>query len=356
MDATNPNITPTVEQLGDAIDVLDGILADAAPWDPDAAAGDGSIDPTHSKMPAADRVFRHSGWQATRSKVRHALAKAGTSQKVLERFDTCGSGARAFWSPTQEKYLFRASYCRNRHCQPCMRAKGNNIARNLRRKLIGRPTGRYRFITLTLAHSTEPLPDQLRTLMKSWQRLRRSRLFKTQKGGAYFVEVKIGDDQLWHPHLHLLTEGFFLPQAELSREWFKITGNSYVCDVRAVPDANRVSFELTKYIAKGTSRDVWDDTDRAVEWIVAARGIRANGTFGTWRLFKLNEKPDPTGDLVFVGTLTNLIDDFRAQREPGMSIMWAIMNNRAPPDAACQSEPSVVQTALWTSTTPHWPG
>lgn len=289
------------------------------------------IDPTKTKMPEADRLFRHIHWQEQRTLVRKALESAGTSYKILDRFDTCGSHAQVYYQPSEDRYVIRASYCRNRHCQPCAAAKAGVMASNLRRKLNGPPRGRYRFTTLTLKHNTRPLAEQLARLMTSWTKLRKSKLFKTQFGGAWFLEVKIGEDDLWHPHLHIISEGFFLPLQELTALWLKITGDSTGVDVRGVRDKDRVSYELTKYVAKSTSRDVWEDPERAVEWICAARGVRSCGTFGIWRRFKLTETPPPPKDLVYIGSLYDLTKRMREGEPEAQHIMLCMLSGRPPP-------------------------
>lgn len=271
--------------------------------------------------------FRHGHWGARRAKIFRALQLAGTGRRQLERFDTCGSQARVFYSPTQQKYAVRASYCKCRHCEPCMRAKAATIAGNLRRRLAERPIGRYRFVTLTLAHTDAPLPDQVKRLLASFRKLRRSKIWKTQHGGCYVLEIKIGRDDRWHPHLHVISEGNFLPQAQLSDAWHDITGDSFQVDVRAISNFENVTHELTKYVTKSTSGDVWEDDQLAIEWVVAARGTRSCATFGSWRQFKLTERPPDPGDWVHVGTLTDVV---RAAARREAWAVGVILNLRPP--------------------------
>lgn len=276
--------------------------------------------------------FRHSGWQPKREKIHAAMIRAGVSEKVVERFENCGSCARAAWSKKKSRWVIIASYCKSRFCEPCGRAKQMTMAANLRRQLSARPIGRYRFTTLTLLHTDAPLPDQLARLLNCWKRLRTSKLWRTQKGGAYFIECKIGQDDRWHPHIHLLSEGYFLPQRELSGLWTTLTGDSHQVDIRQVHNIDDVCMELTKYVCKGTSSNVWDDVDRGIEWICASRGVRMCGTFGTWRKFKLTQPLDRDGELVFVGTLTEIFDGAARGVTKYLTLLWCIQNQRPPPD------------------------
>jgi hypothetical protein len=154
--------------------------------------------------------FRHGHWWQRRDRIVTHLGNAGTPWHTLERVKNCGANCRVQWSEQKQKRRLRASYCRCRHCEPCMRAKANLIARNLADRLGKHTRQRFRFITLTLAHTDAPLADQLRRLVKCFRKLRDSKLWKrSQAGGCFTVEVKHTGDA-WHPHLHVIDEGAFL--------------------------------------------------------------------------------------------------------------------------------------------------
>jgi hypothetical protein len=299
--------------------------------EPEPGQHPNASDRTLRWLSANEANFRHGGWQTKRAKIHRAMCAAGVGEKVIERFEQCGMNARYAWSEKNAKWVVVASYCRSRFCEPCARAKQMTIALNLRRQLSARPIGRYRFTTLTIAHTEDPLPDQLRKLLTCWKRLKKTKAWRTQAGGAYFLECKIGDDGLWHPHLHVVSEGYFLPMRELSGLWSQLTGGSYVVDVRAVHNLDDVCFELTKYVTKGTSSDVWEDHDRAIEWICASRGVRLCGTFGSWRKFKLTAKLDQDKNLIFVGTLTQVHDGAARGITKYKLILWCVQNSRPPP-------------------------
>lgn len=255
----------------------------------------------------AEGAFRHSHWKDRRELVFATLKSAGTGQRTIDRFECCGCFARVVWSPSQGVHRVRASYCRNRHCEPCMRAKANLIAKNVQARLDQRAQGRYRFITLTLKHSKTPLPQQIKRLFKSFTKLRKSAIYAGQVGGTAVLEVKTGKDRKWHPHLHVITEGGWIAKQDLSAAWLKITGDSYVTDIRAISNCEDVAYELTKYITKSTDMSVWRSPDRAIEWVIAMRGTRCCATYGTWRTWRLTQKPKDPKDWVTVCTITELI-------------------------------------------------
>ena len=123
-----------------------------------------------------ERQFRHGHWEARCARVAAALESTGGDSLRLDHFVNCGSGCVAEWSETEQRHRLAGNYCHDRHCEPCMRAKANKIAGNLRDRLEAKPHGRYRFITLTLKHSTAPLADQIRRIYKHFKALRATQL------------------------------------------------------------------------------------------------------------------------------------------------------------------------------------
>jgi hypothetical protein len=256
--------------------------------------------------------FRHVQWSAVREKVRHALGASGTSTKALDRFDNCGAECLVEWSTDLQKYRLRASFCRCRHCQPCQKAKAGLIAKNLKDKLqegVKQAGDRFRFITLTLRHSKRPLTEQIKKLYSTWRTLRRSKIWKdSQRGGAVMFEVKLNDKKEWHPHLHIMSEGDFIRQDRLANHWMKLTGDSFVVHVTKIDSEKDVAAYVSKYVAKGVPDDIWSNTQLAIEWAVASKGLHTCATYGTWRGFKIL-KVDPSTvatDWKPIGLLTTI--------------------------------------------------
>ena len=238
---------------------------------------------------------------------RQHLNDAGASRSCLDAWDNCGAECTIEWSEELQQHRLRATYCHNRHCLPCHNQKAGLIAQNLRDKLAERKAHekhRFRFITLTIRHSDDPLADQLKFLNDSFTKLRRSKLWReTQDGGCSMLEVnyhpggmRTRDDgsvyqspKGWHPHLHLVVYGRFIRQGDLSALWCKITGGSFKVDVRVIGSDKDAVHYVTKYIAKGCPDVVWQHADAAQEWIAATRGVRSCATFGTWRGFALTK-------------------------------------------------------------------
>lgn len=288
----------------------------------------------------AETKFRHSHWQGKRAKVRKYLISVGINTFALDAFDECGSACQVQWSDTANKYRLAANYCHSRHCEPCMRAKANRQAANLEKRLKQEPEGRYRFITLTLRHSATPLVDQLKRLNTCFKALRKTAMWKTsQRGGAYTVEVKYEHVKaMWHPHLHIISEGGYLDQADLSKTWLAITGDSKIVDIRALKSAHDAAHYVSKYVTKGTSNNVWDRVDAAQEWITATKGLRTCATFGTWRGYKLLAIDKSITDWTPVCSLRGLMERVAAREEHAMRL-FLILRPPGDHDAPARATP-----------------
>jgi hypothetical protein len=255
--------------------------------------------------------FRHSAWAHKRAQVLATLLAVNTSPQIVERFQACGAQAVVEWSDAEQRYRVRCDHCHNRHCEPCARAKAQLLALNLRERLDRPPEGRYRFITLTIAHTDKPLTDQLKHLQQSFTRLRKTKLWKSsQKGGAAIIEVKYDRETgEWHPHLHVVAEGQYLRQADLSDAWFSVTGDSRIVDIRRLDSGKDAAHYVAKYVSKGTTDSVWADPNAAQEWVIASKGLRSAATFGTWRGYRLLKKPPTTEGWKRIASLNRIYQD-----------------------------------------------
>lgn len=232
-------------------------------------------------------AFRHSGWASQRFRICKAMVRMGYSQGRIQRFASCGDRAyvlRRIDDP--ECVRVAGSACRDRWCVPCARDRARTIAANLIQYTAGL---KLRFLTLTLKHSPALLSEQLARLHAHFERLRRQEHWKKHvKGGAAMIEVTYDKlHGLWHPHLHILFEGTYLPHQKLRTMWHKITADSYIVDVRAVNDASAVHRYVSKYVSKPMSGDVVRSDRVLDDFLQAMQGKRLCATFGTWAGFKL---------------------------------------------------------------------
>lgn len=279
-----------------------------------------SLDTHESTAPPVHGLyyrFRHSQWIRQREAVDRALATLlrpglsasstetkqegatnGQYPSTLDRFRDCGTNAWVLRSPgPQSTYRLAVNRCRHRFCLPCQGERGRLIAANITENLSA---ARLRFATLTVRSRPEPLSDTLTHLILSFRRLRRSPLWRDHVvGGVAILEVSYNSSlQMWHPHLHCILEGNYLPQQALSSAWMAATGDSHIVDVRAVRRLADVASYLTAYLCKSIGTQVWRNHDRLCEAIVALHGRKTLISFGTWHRLHLLEPPTADGTWV----------------------------------------------------------
>lgn len=242
-------------------------------------------------QPGVDTDFRHRGWDRNRRLIADALHRASVSDDRMRRFCTCGDAAWVVQDPSDSDiYRVQANYCRDRFCLPCSQTRSRLIAANLADKI---QQGKYRFITLTLKTGQEPLTESLDRLYDCFRRLRRRRLWQACIiGGVAFTEVNYNaETNRWHPHLHIVAQGSYMPQKLLSQDWHVVTGDSYVVDVRMINDSDKAVAYVTKYASKPLSNTYLNRPDRLDEAIRALSGRRLVTAFGSWRGWQLLRKP-----------------------------------------------------------------
>lgn len=255
--------------------------------------------------PGLDRgsSFRHSGWAPTRRRVGQAMAIVFPDSERCRRFSDCGSGAWVVRHPDHPyEYRVLANYCGDRFCVPCASMRARTIVANVL-PVLGKRT--VRFLTLTLR--SEP-GDELRPLIDKLYRcfaLLRRRSWWGQRvlGGVALLEVKyMGQTRRWHPHLHILYHGGFLPKAALAAIWLQITKDSYIVDIRAVHSHGKVAHYITQYASKPGDYTTLHSVELMTELLLALSGRRLCSTFGTWRCLDLTSRPEPV-NWIYVDTL-----------------------------------------------------
>lgn len=236
--------------------------------------------------------FRHSGWQEARCRVYRALCETSVSRSRRSAFPRCG---RSYWvlASRDDPDLYRTvpETCHDRFCRPCNNDRALRIRRNLATHLT---EGTYRFVTLTLKHTPAPLTMQLDHLLHSFRLLRRSKLWKRRvPGGAAFLEITWNPDtRRWHPHLHVIVTGKYIPRHDLSVLWKSITKDSHILDIRFVRDTAAAVNYVAKYATKSLSNTVVNDHSALREAIEALAGRKTIYAFGCWARWKLLGNPD----------------------------------------------------------------
>jgi len=186
---------------------------------------------------------------------------------------------------------------------------------------------------LTLKHTSAPLAHQVDHLYGFFRELRRRKDFsRAVTGGIWFFHIKKSkDDGLWHPHLHCLVTGFYLPKSRLRRMWIEVTYGSEVVGIRSVYDHEKASYEAARYAACPGNLAGLSLVD-SIELVESMHGRRICGSWGTGRAVSLRPKPiEDKHRWSGIGSWQAVIADYKTDRN-AQAILHAWKNNQPLPD------------------------
>lgn len=258
------------------------------------------------KASSVESLFRHGSWRTDRELVRTALRAAETPWARMQRFGECGSQCRFERNTETGEIRMVANYCGDRFCRPCGRARASRIRHRVTPWLS---EGKHSMLTLTLAQNEASLNSTIDKLYKSWVNLRRLRKYKRDlAGGALFVELTRGElGTHWHTHAHVLVRCPFLDWAEMRANWFRITGDSHVVNIRAVRDSAEGAWYAGKYATKGFDHTVLHSPAALVAAIHGLRSRRLVAPFGDWWNRPKDEQEPKVGEWVFLWSLETVL-------------------------------------------------
>lgn len=144
--------------------------------------------------------------------------------------------------------------------------------------------------------------------------------------GAAFVELTRNDrTKTWHPHLHLLIVGDPIDQRLLSHEWYAVTGDSYIVDIRLARGQQEVIHYVCAYTSKASPASIWQERATALEYISATKGLRLYQCFGAWAKRDLEpDTDDAPDDWQYVGRLDALLRAAARQDPHAFRTIWAL--------------------------------
>jgi hypothetical protein len=166
------------------------------------------------------------------------------AMRDLERCRTASLGGHIYSCPECGQVDYQYHSCRNRHCPKCQGRKGEEWLEKQRNLLLPVP---YFLLTFTL-------PDDLRRLARSHQRLFYSTLFRTSAASAQklsqdpdYVGGQIGmvgvlhtwgRDLTYHPHVHYLVPAGGIDE---NGDWLPVR-NNFLFPVKALSKIFRAKF------------------------------------------------------------------------------------------------------------------
>jgi len=168
-------------------------------------------------------------------------------------------------------------YCKNRLCPGCAQRRAELMARKVVPLLETMQQPVHMVLTVKNRQDLAAADKHLRS---SFQRLRdRVAFVDSFKGGLVFEETTHSLEG-WHAHLHIIADGR-MEQAELSRLWQEVTGDSYIVWIQAIGGRNRkkVLNEAVKYPCK--IGDIVGDPELIYEWLHYFWGRRVMWAWGS---------------------------------------------------------------------------
>lgn len=260
----------------------------------------------------------------------YAAVDGSFGGKFSSRLGNCRKFAWFVQSSITNKLRVQSSRCKLRWCPIC---------RDVSRMIVTTAVDQWirlqkypKILSLTIKHSDDDLSVQVKRIYACFRKLRRRALMQNRiTGGIWFFQLKFNHDtEQWHPHIHCLVAGKFLPQNQLKTLWHKITGDSYVVDIRPVRDLDGCSKEVARYAT--SPADVTAVTlDRALEIFYATKHRRICGSWGSARTVTL--KPTPLED---TGEWSKVADFFfvnvKKEFDPSVRIFWRCFKQGVPYD------------------------
>jgi len=213
--------------------------------------------------------------------------------KFSSRLQNCRRHAFFFQHNVTKKLRVVSSRCKLRWCPIC-----RDVSRMITTNAVDEwlQVQQYpKMITLTLKHSDDPLQMQIDRLYKSFKKLKTRAYFQRLiTGGVWFFQLKLNlKTEQWHPHIHCLVAGKFLPHARLKLLWHKITGDSNIVDIRPVKDLENASTEVARY-ATSPADITRMSLEQAIDVFYATKNRRICGSWGSAKSVTL--KPTPQDD------------------------------------------------------------
>jgi len=208
--------------------------------------------------------------------------------EYLSKFEQCRvSSWFARHVDTGEVKVFSAA-CRLRWCSLCSDARRGFVTHQVTEWI--QRARHPKFLTVTLKHSDAPLAHQVTSLYKYFRNFRKTKYFRNSvPGGIWFFQIKRSKNTgQWHPHIHCVIEGNYMPQKKLSRMWRDITFGSTIVDIRPVRNLEKGAAEVARYAS--TPADLKSNSpDDYVEMFQSLHGRRSCGTWGTAKKVSLRQ-------------------------------------------------------------------
>lgn len=286
---------------------------------------------SHDDQLEADRLI-HSRYAEQRTLWLDAMRPNYAMHTMACRLETCGRNAWVEHNQDNGQFRIVADGCKLRFCPRCSGIFAKRCRERINswtEKLQTTTQLRLKMVTLTMKHTRAPLQHQVKHLRQSFRRLRQRSLWKNSlSSGIGVMQITYNaDDDTWHPHLHVLCHGKFIPQAKLTEAWKHASGGSTIVDIRAVRDVTKVVDYVTRYISRPIDFNDKPPPERLVEFIGAIKGARLLIAFGD--VPKAPKPPASEEVWTYVNSLAYLVYDAKRGGQKSAAVLACL---RAAPD------------------------
>jgi len=223
----------------------------------------------------------HTPWQAERDRAMEVLSAAPQRhlQRAALRMAGCGSHVDLYIDPDTAQVRRHTCTCKSRLCPYCARKRTARVADQMTAVVVKMKHPRH--LVLTVKSQAGDLHQQTRDLRHWFAALRKNAFVKANMtAGVYTLECTLNlRTTKWHPHLHIIYDGEYMPQLKLRKLWHQITGGSDIVWITDAQSRTGLVKELCKYLGKPQDAQHWPD-DRFLEYATAIHGVRMVQTFG----------------------------------------------------------------------------
>ena len=299
--------------------IVEGLAAETIQGADDAAVLPGRLD-RYSK--AHHRALAMSDYARKMAGVAVSAVERREYAKIADKLTTCGNYLlfRDYYTVGKVR-LHAATFCKKHLlCPFCAIRRGAKMVKAYMQKLAviraANPDLKAYLVTLTVKDGSD-LRERFQHLSRSVQRLHKTRAGQRQKSEAckadaavWSYEFKRGKNSgEWHPHMHAVWLCKEAPDAaQLSVEWKRITGDSFIVDVTPFHDQEDVIsgfLEVFKYAVKFSDlplEDNWHGFEKLA-------GKRLIASFGLFRGVEISDDlaDEQLDDLPYVEMLYKFI-------------------------------------------------
>ncbi len=138
--------------------------------------------------------------------------------------------------------------CGFRSCETCRRLDYRRLLRGYLEAV--RNFRNPKLVTLTVRNMETLDRERVAKSLASFRALMRQKYYRERIRGGLRVMELVNKGRGWNLHFHVLVDALYLDQARLSRDWFELTGDSFIVDVRRAGSSREGLRYILKYLAK----------------------------------------------------------------------------------------------------------